>query len=128
PDTWIITDDIYNAMVFDDLGYYNFRHARPELRERLIFVDSLSKTYGMPGWPVGLMAGPEPMAKALATLNSNHKTSIPQAVQAAAAAALNGPQAVPAPKRAEFQAKRDQVMAVLQAIPGMICPLPQGAL
>lgn len=127
PETWIITDDIYNAMVFDDLGYYNFLHARPELRERLIFVDSLSKTYGMPGWRVGLMAGPEPVAKALATLNSNHITSIPEVVQAAAVAALNGPQDVPAAKRAEFQAKRDQVMAVLDAIPGVVCPRPQGA-
>lgn len=127
PDTWIITDDIYNAMVFDDLGYYNFLHARPELRERLIFVDSLSKTYGMPGWRVGLMAGPEAVAKALATLNSNHITSIPEVVQAAAVAALNGPQDVPAAKRAEFQAKRDQVMAVMDAIPGVVCPRPQGA-
>ena len=59
PDTWIITDDIYNRMVFDGLGYHNFVHARPELRDRVIFLDSLSKTYGMPGWRVGFMAGPE---------------------------------------------------------------------
>ena len=59
PDTWIITDDIYNRMVFDGVGYHNFVHARPELRDRVIFIDSLSKTYGMPGWRVGFMAGPE---------------------------------------------------------------------
>lgn len=127
PDTWIITDDIYHAMVFDELGYYNFVHAQPELRERLIFVDSLSKTYGMPGWRVGLMAGPEPVAKAIATLNSNHITSIPEVVQAAAVAALEGPQDVPESKRREFQSKRDQVMAVMDAIPGVVCPRPQGA-
>ena len=58
PDTWIITDDIYNRMVFDGIGYRNFVQSRPELRDRVIFIDSLSKTYGMPGWRVGFMAGP----------------------------------------------------------------------
>ncbi len=127
PDTWIITDDIYNRMVFDGVGYHNFLHARPELRDRVIFIDSLSKTYGMPGWRVGFMAGPEEVAKAVTTLNSNHITNIPEVTTAAAVAALSGPQDVPTQKCAEFQAKRDQVMAVLAQIPGVVCPKPQGA-
>jgi len=127
PDTWIITDDIYNRMVFDGVGYHNFLHFRPELRDRVIFIDSLSKTYGMPGWRVGFMAGPEDVAKAVTTLNSNHITNIPEVTTAAAVAALDGPQDVPAQKCAEFQAKRDQVMAVLAQIPGVVCPKPQGA-
>jgi aspartate aminotransferase len=127
PDTWIITDDIYNRMVFDGLGYHNFVHARPELRDRVIFIDSLSKTYGMPGWRVGFMAGPEVIAQAVTTMNSNHITNVPEIVTAAAVAALSGPQDVPTAKCAEFQAKRDQVMAVMNAIPGVICPRPQGA-
>jgi aspartate aminotransferase len=127
PDTWVITDDIYHRMVFDGLGYRNFVHCRPELRERVIFVDSLSKTYGMPGWRVGLMAGPVAVATALVTLNSNHITNVPEVVTAAAVAAFNGPQDVPEQKCAEFQAKRDLVMAALSAIPGVICPRPQGA-
>ena len=127
PDTWIITDDIYNTMVFDGVGYHNFVQARPELRERVIFVDSLSKTYGMPGWRVGLMAGPEVVAQAVTTMNSNHITSLPEVVVAAAAAALSGPQDVPAARCAEFQGKRDQVVAALNAIPGVVCPVPQGA-
>ncbi|RDZ27679.1 pyridoxal phosphate-dependent aminotransferase [Lysobacter silvisoli] len=127
PDTWIITDDIYNRMVFDGLGYHNFVHARPELRDRVIFLDSLSKTYGMPGWRVGFMAGPESVAQALATMNSNHITNVPEMVTAAAVAALTGPQDVPTQKCAEFQAKRDQVMDAMAAIPGVICPRPQGA-
>ena len=127
PDTWVITDDIYNRMVFDGVGYHNFVHARPELRDRVIFIDSLSKTYGMPGWRVGFMAGPEAVAKAVVTLNSNHITSLPEVTQAAAIAALAGPQDIPAAKRAEFEAKRDQVMAVLARIPGVVCPKPQGA-
>ncbi|MEI7037667.1 pyridoxal phosphate-dependent aminotransferase [Fulvimonas yonginensis] len=127
PDTWIITDDIYNSMVFDGIGYHNFVFARPELRERLIFVDSVSKTYGMPGWRVGLLAGPESVAKAVTTLNSNHITSVPEVITAAAVAAFSGPQDVPQAKCAEFAAKRDIVVAALRAIPGVICPRPQGA-
>ncbi|MCH6484633.1 pyridoxal phosphate-dependent aminotransferase [Pseudoxanthomonas sp. LH2527] len=127
PDTWIITDDIYNRMLFDGLAYTNFVQARPELRERTVFVDSLSKTYGMPGWRVGFMAGPDVVAKALTTMNSNHITNVPEVVTAAAIAALTGPQDVPTQKNAEFQAKRDQVLAAMEAIPGVVCPRPQGA-
>ena len=127
PETWIITDDIYNRMLFDGLEYTNFIQVKPELRERTVFVDSLSKTYGMPGWRVGFMAGPESVAKAVTTLNSNHITNIPEVTTAAAIAALSGPQDVPTAKNAEFQAKRDQVLAAMQAIPGVVCPRPQGA-
>lgn len=127
PETWIVTDDIYNRMLFDGLAYTNFVQARPELRDRTIFVDSLSKTYGMPGWRVGFMAGPEVVAKALTTMNSNHITNVPEVVTAAAIAALTGPQDVPVAKNAEFQAKRDQVLAAMEAIPGVVCPRPQGA-
>lgn len=127
PDTWIITDDIYNRMVFDDIGYHNFVQVRPELKDRVIFVDSLSKTYGMPGWRVGFMAGPVEVAKAVTVLNSSHITNIPEMVTAAAVAALSGPQDVPDEKVREFAAKRDEVMAVMQSIPGLDCPKPQGA-
>jgi len=127
PDTWVITDDIYNRMVFDGVGYHNFVQARPELRDRVIFVDSLSKTYGMPGWRVGFMAGPEVVANAVTTMNSNHITNLPEIVVAASVAALSGSQQVPDEKCREFQAKRDQVMAVMDSIPGIVCPRPQGA-
>ncbi|EIL91446.1 MULTISPECIES: aminotransferase class I/II-fold pyridoxal phosphate-dependent enzyme [Rhodanobacter] len=127
PDTWVITDDIYNSMVFDGLGYHNFVFARPELKERVIFVDSVSKTYGMPGWRVGLIAAPEAVAKAVTTLNSNHITSLPEVITAAAVAALSGPQDIPQAKCEEFAGRRDAVFAALSAIPGVVCPRPQGA-
>src|SRR5690606_13269710 len=127
PDTWVITDDIYNRMIFDGVGYHNFVHARPELRDRVIFIDSLSKTYGMPGWRVGFMAGPESVAKAVVTMNSNHITSLPEVITAAAIAALSGPQDIPIAKCAEFQANREQVRAVCGAFPGVVCPRPEGA-
>jgi aspartate aminotransferase len=127
PDTWVITDDIYNRMLFDGLEYYNFVQARPELRDRVVFVDSLSKTYGMPGWRVGFMAGSETIAQAVTTLNSNHITNLPEVTTAAAIAALTGPQDVTEAKNLEFQGKRDLVMEVMNSIPGVICPRPQGA-
>ena len=127
PDTWIITDDIYNSMVFDGLRYDNFVFAEPSLRERLVFVDSLSKTYGMPGWRVGFVAAPASVALALSTLNSDHITNVPGVVTAAAIAARNGPQDIPAAKREEFATKRSIVVDALRAIPGVVCPYPQGA-
>ncbi|WP_300614640.1 pyridoxal phosphate-dependent aminotransferase [Dokdonella sp.] len=127
PDVWVICDDIYNRMVFDGVGYHNFVNARPELRDRVIHVDSISKTYGMPGWRVGFMAGPEVVAQAFTTLNSNHITNVPEIVTAAAIAALSGPQDVPTQKCAEFQAKRDQVLDTMRSIPGVVCPRPEGA-
>lgn len=127
PDVWIVCDDIYNRMVFDGVGYHNFINARPELRERTVIVDSISKTYGMPGWRVGFVAGPESVAQAMVTLNSNHITNVPEVVNAAATAALSGPQTVTEQKCAEFQGKRDEVLAAVLSIPGVVCPRPQGA-
>lgn len=127
PDTWVITDDIYNRMVFDGLKYTNFVMSQPELRDRVIFVDSLSKTYGMPGWRLGFAAGPEKVIDALVTMNSNNITNVSEMVTAAGIAALAGPQDVPEEKCKEFQSKRDLVMDVMNSIDGVICPRPQGA-
>jgi aspartate aminotransferase len=127
PDTWIICDDIYNRMVFDGVGYHNVVQLRPELRDRAAIVDSLSKTYGMPGWRVGFVAAPEKLANALVTLNSNHITNLPEVVTAAAVAALSGPQDITAAKCKDFSTRRDEVMNALLSIPGVKCPRPQGA-
>ena len=124
---WIISDDIYNRMIFDGLQYAHLIKARPELRDRVIIVDSISKTYGMPGWRVGMVAGPEVVAQSQVTLNSNHITSLPEVVTAAATAAFNGPQDIPREKCQDFAKRRDQVMAALGKIPGVNCPRPQGA-
>ena len=127
PDTWIIADDIYNRLVFDGIGYHNVVQFKPELRERTFIMDSLSKTYGMPGWRVGFVAGPEAGIKGLVTLNSNHITCLPEITEVAAIAALTGPQAIPSAKRDEFSKRRDDVVNALLKIPGVKCPRPQGA-
>jgi aspartate aminotransferase len=127
PDTWIIMDDIYHRMVFDGLRYTNFVLVRPELRDRAVFVDSVSKTYGMPGWRLGFAAGPESIINAVVTLNANQITNVNEMVSAAGIAALTGPQDIPLQQCAEFASRRDRVMAVMNAIPGVVCPRPQGA-
>ena len=127
PDTWVITDDIYNRMIFDGLKYTNFVMCKPELRDRVVFVDSLSKTYGMPGWRLGFAAGPEKVIDALVTMNSNNITNVSEIVTAAGVAAMDGPQDVPTEKCKEFEAKRNLVMDVMNSIDGVICPRPQGA-
>jgi aspartate aminotransferase len=124
---WVLSDDIYNRMIFDGLPYAHLVKARPELRDRVVIIDSISKTYGMPGWRVGLVAGPESVAQAMVTLNSNHITSLPEVVTAAATAAFAGPQDIPQQKCADFSRRRDEVIAALNAIPGVRCPKPQGA-
>ncbi len=126
-DIWILSDDIYNQMIFDGLGWHHLLETHPQLRNRLILLDSLSKTYGMPGWRVGFAAAPEALAQALVTLNSNHITNLPEVVCAAAVAALTGPQDIPERMCIEFMHKRDEVMATFARIPGLSCPRPQGA-
>jgi len=127
PDTWIVLDDIYNRMIFDGVGYHKVLSFEPSLRERTIMVDSLSKTYGMPGWRVGFAAAPEAVAQALVTLNSNHITSLPEVVTAAATAALSGAQDIPEAQCEGFARKRDLVLEALAQIPGLRCPRPEGA-
>jgi aspartate aminotransferase len=124
---WVLSDDIYNRMIFDGLPYAHLVKVRPELRDRVVIIDSISKTYGMPGWRVGLIAGPESVAQAMVTLNSNHITSLPEVITAAATAAFAGPQDIPQQKCADFSKRRDEVIAALNAIPGVRCPKPQGA-
>ncbi len=126
-DLWIISDDIYNRMVFDGIGFHHLLKTNPALRDRVIMIDSISKSYGMPGWRVGMMAGPESVANAMVTLNSNSITNIPGVVGAAAAAALAGPQDFSDDMCVEFSKKRDEVMDIMQAIDAVTCPRPQGA-
>ena len=126
-DLWIISDDIYNRMVFDQLGFHHLWKTNPALRDRIVMIDSISKSYGMPGWRVGMMAGPESVANAMVTLNSNSITNIPGVVGAAASAAIAGPQDFADEMCVEFSKKRDEVMQTMDSLEGIICPRPQGA-
>ncbi len=126
-DLWIVSDDIYNRMIFDGIGFHHLLKTNPKLRDRMIMIDSISKSYGMPGWRVGMLAAPESVANAMVTLNSNSITNIPGVVGAAAAAAIAGPQDFADDMCVEFEKKRDEVMQTMAKISQVKCPKPQGA-
>lgn len=126
-DIWIISDDIYDRMIFDGEQFHHLLHSNPNLRSRTACVQSISKNYGMPGWRVGMVAGAEPIIKQLLTVSSTSITNINNVSMAAAAAAFGGDQSFSDAMVDVFARKRDIVMQALDDIPGLTCPMPKGA-
>jgi aspartate aminotransferase len=127
PDLWIISDDIYDRLIFS--GQERAAHlldVAPELRDRTVIVQSVSKTYGMPGWRVGLLAGPQPVISALVDMASQSFTNLPAVPMAAAEAALKGGLKFLAPQLKRLQKHRDLTLAALEKI-SLPCPTPEGA-
>lgn len=127
PHVWIMTDDVYEHLVYDGLRFTTFACCNPHLRERTLTVNGVSKAYAMTGWRIGYAGGPRALVKSMAKLQSQ-STSNPSSVsQAAALAALNGPNDFLAGWRAEYQKRRDLIVHSLNAIEGLNCPSPTGA-
>lgn len=127
-DGWIISDDIYDRLVFAD-GMERAPHlldVAPGLRERLVMVQSVSKTYGMPPWRVGMVAGPEAVVTALVDLASQSFTNLPGVAMAAAAAAFGGSHDFLAAQLARLRRQRDETLAATRRM-GLDCPVPMGA-
>ncbi len=123
----LITDDVYEMMSYDGKRPRHILQMVPELRERTLVINSVSKTYAMTGWRLGYTAGPREVIAGMGKLQGQ-MTSNPSAVaQAAAAAALGGPQDCVAPMMAEFKRRRDFIVERLNRIPGVRCLKPQGA-
>src|SRR5262249_11613695 len=123
----VLSDEIYERLVYGDARATCFAALRPELAERTITVSGASKTYAMTGWRVGWAAGPAPVIKAMGNVQSQ-QTGCPGSVsQAAALAALEGDQECVEKMRREFEARRDLVCRRLSALPGVKCPTPGGA-
>jgi aspartate aminotransferase len=123
----VISDEIYERLVFGDARATCFATLRPGLAERTITISGASKTYAMTGWRIGWAVGPAHVVKAMGNVQSQ-QTSCPSSVsQAAAVAALEGDQSCVEAMRKEFQARRDLVCSRLAALPGVRCPLPGGA-
>ncbi len=127
PDIWIFSDDIYDRMIFDDLGFQHLLKTHPILKERTLMMQSISKNYGMPGWRVGVGASSAQMAKAIVTLNGQSVTNVCGVAQAAAAAAFEESQDFSDTARDEFAKKRDMVLKYFAKVEGLKCPKPQGA-
>jgi aspartate aminotransferase len=126
-DLWVISDDIYEKLVYDQTPFVNMAMAVPELKDRVVIAHGVSKTYSMTGWRIGYLAGPEPLAKAAAKIQSQMTSNRNSVAQKAALAALEGPQECVADMRATFDRRRRLVMDLLKKIPGVDCPEPKGA-
>jgi aspartate aminotransferase len=127
PQVWVLTDDIYEHVLYDGRAFVTPAAVEPGLKERTVTVNGVSKAYAMTGWRIGYAGAPAELIKAMAKLQSQ-STSNPSSVsQAGALAALTGPQELVAERKAIFETRRDAVVAWLEAIPGLRCHLPEGA-
>jgi aspartate aminotransferase len=124
-DAWILADEVYAKILYDvaSPSLASF----PQLRERIVLIDSCSKTFAMTGWRCGFAAVPEPLRDPLTRFFINSTSCVPPFVQRGAVAALTGPTDAVDEMVATFRARRDVVVAGLDALPGVSCPTPQGA-
>ena len=127
PHVWVMTDDMYEHLVYDDFKFFTPAEVEPKLYERTLTMNGVSKAYCMTGWRIGYAGGPEPLIKAMAMLQSQ-STSNPSAVsQWASVEALDGPQDFIAKHNTIFKERRDLCVSMLNQSNGLKCPTPEGA-
>jgi aspartate aminotransferase len=124
---YIISDDIYDKILFDGARFSNIAMLAPELKARTFVLNGVSKTYAMTGWRIGYLAGPEDGIKAATNLQSQSTSNPTSIAQKAAVEALNGPQDAVAAMVAEFAWRRDDILKRSLDIPGVTCTRPGGA-
>jgi len=124
---WVLTDDMYEHLIYDGLKFYTPAQVEPGLYERTLTLNGLSKTYCMTGWRLGYGAGPEPLIKAMCKLQSQSTSNPSSITQWAAVEALNGPQDFIARNNKVFKERRDLVVSMLNQAKGIKCPKPEGA-
>jgi aspartate aminotransferase len=127
PDVLVMTDDIYEHIRFDGERTVHLLEAVPDLRDRVLAINGVSKTYAMTGWRIGWAAGPADLVGAMNTMLSQSSGNCCSISQAAAAAALNGDQGFVAESVAIYRERRDDTLAAINAIPGLSCAPPAGA-
>ncbi len=127
PHVWVMTDDMYEHLVYDDFKFCTPAEVEPGLYDRTLTVNGVSKAYCMTGWRIGFAGGPLPLIKAMNMLQSQ-STSNPSSIsQAASVAALNGTHDFIAKHNAVFKERRDLVCSMLNQATGLDCPTPEGA-
>ncbi|HEX4740459.1 MAG TPA: pyridoxal phosphate-dependent aminotransferase [Caulobacteraceae bacterium] len=127
PQVWILTDDMYEHLVFGDFEFFTIAQVEPALYERTLTMNGVSKAYAMTGWRIGYAGGPEPLITAMRKVMSQ-TTSNPSSIsQAAAVEALNGPQDFIKPNAKMFEQRRDLVVSMLNQARGLTCATPEGA-
>ncbi|MCR8723032.1 pyridoxal phosphate-dependent aminotransferase [Frigidibacter sp. ROC022] len=127
PHVWVMTDDMYEHLVFDDFRFCTPAEVEPGLYDRTLTCNGVSKAYAMTGWRIGYAAGPVELIKAMAKIQSQSTTNPSSISQWAAVEALNGPQDFLEPNRRLFQRRRDLVVSMLNQCQGVTCPRPEGA-
>lgn len=127
PHVWVLTDDMYEHLAFDGFTFCTPAQVEPQLYDRTLTMNGVSKAYAMTGWRIGYAAGPEHLIKAIRKVQSQSTSNPCSISQYAAVEALNGPQDFLAPNAALFQRRRDLVVAGLNACKGITCPTPEGA-
>ena len=124
---WIMTDDMYEHLTYDDFRFTTIAQVEPRLYERTLTVNGVSKAYCMTGWRIGYAGGPKALIKAMGAVQSNSTANPCSISQAAAIEALNGPQDFIPKNNAKFKQRRDFVVDALNRVPGLHCPRPEGA-
>jgi len=127
PHVWVMTDDMYEHLVYDGFEFCTIAEVAPELKERTLTVNGASKTYAMTGWRVGFCGGPKALIKAMVNMQGQATSGISTIGQAAAAAALDGPQDIVRERAEDYRKRRDMVVDMLNAAPGIACHKPEGA-
>jgi aspartate aminotransferase len=124
---WVMADDMYEHLVYDDFRFTTIAEVEPRLYERTLTVNGVSKAYCMTGWRIGYAGGPKALIKAMGAIQSNSTANPCSVSQAAAIEALNGPQGFIAEHNRAFKERRDLVVGMLNRVPGLFCPTPEGA-
>lgn len=127
PHVWIMTDDMYEHLIYDDFEFCTIGDVEPRLLDRVLTVNGVSKAYAMTGWRMGFCGGPSDLIKAMSNVNTQNSGGICTLTQAAAIAVLDGPQDLLKERAAIYQQRRDYVLGRLADIPGLRCHKPEGA-
>ena len=127
PQVWVMVDDMYEHILFDGRKFATFAQVAPQLAARTLTINGVSKAYAMTGWRIGYAGGPAELIKAMGKMQSQSTANPSSISQAAAVAALNGPQEIVRQRCAEFEVRRDRILPLINAIPGLACEKPPGA-
>jgi aspartate aminotransferase len=127
PHVWVMTDDMYEHLVYDGFEFCTIADVEPRLKDRTLTVNGASKTYAMTGWRVGFCGGPKALIKGMMNMQGQATAGVSTISQAAVAAALDGPQEVVRERAEEYRQRRDLVVEMLNAAPGISCHKPEGA-
>ncbi|MDG1377189.1 MAG: pyridoxal phosphate-dependent aminotransferase [Yoonia sp.] len=127
PHVWVMTDDMYEHLAYDDFKFCTPAQVEPKLYDRTLTVNGVSKAYAMTGWRIGYAAGPKVLIDAIRKVQSQSTSNPCSVSQWAAVEALNGTQDFLAPNNALFEGRRDLVVGLLNQAKGVVCPKPEGA-